>query len=479
MLLLDRPQAVPAPPRTRPRVDLRWIMLACVVLAAASLLFPSAPTYDPWAWIIWGREILHLDLSTVDGPSWKPLPVLFTTPFALTGPDVAPMLWLVVARAGALVAVVLAFRVARRVGGTAAGGAAAAGALLIAPWFVRSCALGNSEGLLAACVLGAVDRHLDGRRRQALALAIAAGLLRPEAWPFLGLYALWMVWRDRTELKRVAAALALLPLLWFPPELWGSGDLLRAASRARTPRADSAAFADAPAREVLDKAAQMMTWPLWVGLALALACLLTRRWGRRDALTVAGLAAMAAAWVAIVAYMTKDGFSGNQRYLIMPVTLAVVVAGAGAGRAAGELLRAIRALAGAGLGRGVAAVAAVGAAVLFAAPSFDRLAPVLDGARYQGELPHQLARAVDAAGGARRLLACGTPYTGAFLVPAVAWQLHVHTTRVQLIPERPGVVFRVRTSTGGRAGPSLRGLGAGPVRTLAATRDWRIVAACR
>ena len=60
---------------------------ACVGLAAASLLIPSAPTTDPWGWIVWGREIAHLQLQTAIGgaPSWKPLPVLFTTPFSVFG----------------------------------------------------------------------------------------------------------------------------------------------------------------------------------------------------------------------------------------------------------------------------------------------------------------------------------------------------------------------------------------------------------
>ncbi len=57
----------------------RLPLAACVVLAALSLLLPSEPTYDPWAWIIWGREITQADLVTTSGPSWKPLPVLFTT----------------------------------------------------------------------------------------------------------------------------------------------------------------------------------------------------------------------------------------------------------------------------------------------------------------------------------------------------------------------------------------------------------------
>ena len=53
---------------------------------------------------------MHLALNTVDGPSWKPLPVLFTAPFSLFGDDAAPALWLLVARGGSL------------------------GALLVTPW---------------------------------------------------------------------------------------------------------------------------------------------------------------------------------------------------------------------------------------------------------------------------------------------------------------------------------------------------------
>lgn len=63
-----------------------------------SLLFPIALSYDAWAWLIWAREIVHLDLVTDGGPSWKPLPVLIDLPFALAGDEVSPPLWLVVAR---------------------------------------------------------------------------------------------------------------------------------------------------------------------------------------------------------------------------------------------------------------------------------------------------------------------------------------------------------------------------------------------
>src|SRR6476620_11559897 len=155
------------------------VVVGCLALAALTLLLPSAPTYDPWSWIIWGREITHVDLVTSDGPSWKPFPVAFTTVFSLFG-SAAPDLWLVVARAGAIAAVVLAFRVARRLGGGIVGGVAAAAALAIAPLWIRNAALGNSEGLIVAFMLGTIDRELAGRRGSAFALAVCAGLLRPE-----------------------------------------------------------------------------------------------------------------------------------------------------------------------------------------------------------------------------------------------------------------------------------------------------------
>src|SRR3954468_7308416 len=118
-LTADRP-LVPALTVARPRAR-ALVVLAVLVLAGLTFLLPSAPTYDPWAWIVWGREVLHLDLSTVEGPSWKPLPVLLTTPFALAGP-LAPDLWLLVARTGAIAGVVLAFRLTRRLGGGLVGG---------------------------------------------------------------------------------------------------------------------------------------------------------------------------------------------------------------------------------------------------------------------------------------------------------------------------------------------------------------------
>src|SRR4051812_35321651 len=234
----------------------RLLVLGCLALAALSLLLPSVPTYDPWAWIIWGREVAHLDLITKTGPSWKPLPVIFTAPFSLAGDDGAPLLWLTVARAGGILAFAMAYRLGSRLAGPAAGIIAAAG-LFFADEFIRNFFRGNSEGILVALCLWAIERHLDGRRRDAFLLCVAAALLRPEVWPFIALYGLYLIIAERTlkSLLLVAGGGLALLVLWFVPEYLGSGDFLRAAARARQPNPDSAAFAKHPFLEVFNRSA--------------------------------------------------------------------------------------------------------------------------------------------------------------------------------------------------------------------------------
>jgi hypothetical protein len=482
VLLEERfaPTSVPQAPSGTALVGARphggvLLVAACVALAALTLLLPSAPTYDPWSWIVWGREIAHLDLVTTEGPSWKPLPVAFTTVFSLFG-SAAPDLWLVVARAGAIAAIVLAFRVARRLGGGIAGGVAAAAALAIAPWWIRNAALGNSEGLIVAFLLGTLDRHLAGDRRAAFLLAVCAGLLRPEAWPFLGLYGLWLLWRRELPAKLIVGAGAAVVALWLLPEWWGSGDLLRAAHRAKNVNPGAPTYADNPAAEVLRDAGAMLTGPLMAGLVAAAVMLMVRR----DR-AVAVLVALSLAWLALVAYMTSDGFSGNQRYLIAPVALLMVLGGAGAGWALEQLLGLARRVvpplrARRAAGHALVAVAAVAVGVGFAAPSFQRFAPTMTGLAYQAHLADELPGLVRDAGGADALKRCGDPYTGPFLVPVVAWNLRVHTRDVQLLPQPPALVFRVKTNSRSRPTPTLSAAGDG--RTLAASAKWRIVGAC-
>jgi hypothetical protein len=445
------------------------LVAASVALAALSLLMPSAPTYDPWAWIIWGREIVHLDLVTTYGPSWKPLPVFFTTLFAPFG-EASPVLWLVVARAGAILALFLAYRVASRLAGPLAGVAAAVFVALGDEWF-RNAHLANSEGLLVALVLWAIDRHLEGRRGQAFALLAAAALLRPEVWPFLGAYGLWLFWTDPRMRLAVAGTGAGVLALWFLPELWGSGDLFRASERANNPNPDSPAFADQPWLEVLRNAwdAPLAVVPFLFAAAVAIAVLGARR-RRSGDLSLLGIAGFAVALLAIVALMTEAGYSGNNRYLVLPLALAAVVAGVAIGRLAALPAR-----------PALGAVAAV-ALCAIAAPSVWGGASKLPDQKvafdYQADLYRDLGTAIERAGGRERILACGQPFTGNFQVPALAWRLELHIGQVGLRPHPPAVVFR--SAHRGRASQTPRlNPESGRLRERARAGEWQVLEDCR
>ena len=118
---------------------------------------------------------------------------------------------------------------------------------------------------------------------------------------------------------------ALIPLLWFGPDVLG-----RAARWApRTPRAACRARAarssrTIPALAVLGDTATICTLP---AVAAVLAAVLGGPLARR-------IFAAAAAWVVIVAVMTVAGYAGNPRYLVAAAALGAALAGAGAVRTA-------------------------------------------------------------------------------------------------------------------------------------------------
>jgi Glycosyltransferase family 87 len=409
------------------------LVLACLGLAALSLFGPSEPTYDPWAWIIWGRQITHLDLSTTSGPSWKPLPILFTTPFALFGDDAAPNLWLLISRAGGLLAIAMAYRLGSRLGGRPAG-VIAGGSLLLADEFVRNFSRGNSEGLLVAVCLWAIERHLDGRRTDAFLLGFAAALLRPEVWPFFGLYGLWLAWTEPRRRALVLGVFALNGFLWFAPEYWGSGDWLRAANRAHQPNPDSAAFADHPFLEVFRRSEPILTAPVLLGAVVGIVVAVRER--RRELLA---LAVAAVVLMVTVGLMTEGGFAGNLRYVALPAALVCVLAGVGWV----ELVRAVRGRFGRGPGIALAAVL-VAVAAPFVISDLGSMRDGWRGLRSEANLYGALPAVIAKAGGAESIKRCGPVFTGNFQVQAVAWELKMHSGDVGIEPKPPGIVVAAR-----------------------------------
>jgi hypothetical protein len=524
-----------------------YVILAAValVIGALSLLIPSTPSYDPWAWLVWGREIVHLKLHTTAGPSWKPLPVIFTTLFAPFG-KAAPDLWLVVARAGAVMAAVMCFKVAwrltlRLVGGPAGApagdpdpgpqpdltdfsahispkprssrvdgrprvalllpllaGLIAAGSFVNSPNVLSENALGYSEGLMTALVLIALERHLDGARRQAFVVGFFAALDRPELWLLWVPYGVYLVRSDPRSRRLVISLVALIPVLWFLPELWGSGHLFRGIARAQTPRSNSAAFAHCPFCTEFTRHAWHSLLPrVEVAALLASAAAAFGLWrmrGRRRWLSRRGaariellsLGVLGFAWWIGVAIETQAGFSGNDRYLVLGAALIGIAGGVGWAWGASGVARLLR-----GRWRVPAAVLAAVGVFLAVPPSIFKKGvtslPATHGALvYQAHLRDDLSRAVSELGGPGRILRCGTVMTEGFQVPMVAWALGVHTVQIEAPPAStanpgpaPNVIFQARANRTAFALPVVQAWTHAGYRLVAHVRTFSVYSSCR
>jgi hypothetical protein len=453
---------------TRPR-PWRLLVVGCLALAALSLLGPHAPTYDPWSWLNWGREIVAGDLVTTAGPSWKPLPVAFTTVFALFGTSVAPVLWLVVARAGGLLAIAMAYRLAEHIAGAAAGVIAAAG-LVLESGFVDGFLRGNSEGILVALVLWAIERHLDGRYRDAFLLGAVSALLRPETWPFLAAYGLWLVyraWGGPRRVRVVALVLgtgAALLVVWLVPEYLGSGQLLRGATRAQEPVAGTPAQAAVPFLDTFGHSASALSWAVYLG-AIAGAGLGLLTWLRTRRVTATlGLAALATVLMLIVALLAQAGFTGNLRYVTLPAAILCVVAGVGWTQLVG-LARARWGTAGAV----AAAVLAVAVSVPLLAGGVDKLGHKLRVVRDDADLAKALDPAIRQAGGTVAVTRCRPVRTRDVEVPHVAYALALPSMVVSDHPQPPGTVV-VPNDSHAAGDPRLR--------LLARNGKWTIRSSC-
>ncbi len=221
--------------RQVPLLRRHWWLATAVGVAALAALFvtitKARPTYDAMGFMVWGRQALHWNLNLGGAPSWKPLAFLINLPYALAGTGRAGVAVDVHAAAGAGVAVVLAARLAYRLSPAVPGRnwTRAVGALVaaygIATMFgwMHLALIADSDPLIVALALGAIDAHVSHRPRVTLLLVWLVALGRPEAWPFLLLYAAWLWRRSPSDRWLAAAAVVLAPALWLAiPPLAGS-----------------------------------------------------------------------------------------------------------------------------------------------------------------------------------------------------------------------------------------------------------------
>lgn len=447
---------------------LRWWAVALGV-ALLTLLWPTIPSYDPFSWVVWGREVSdpHIGFFVGGGPSWKPLPFLFTSVFGLFG-SAAPAMWVVTERMGAIAGLFAAFRLTdvlcARAGvprwlGWASGLAAAVAVLLTIDWsyyFLR----GASEPVLIACALWAVDRAVARRHGQAWFLLCCEGLMRPEAWPFLLVYGAWLFWHERSMRVWVVLGLVAQPVGWFVPPWISTGQPFLAATHASEYNGH---LGSDPFATVMGRGESLQPLPA-LGLAVVGVLLsVVGAWrGLVDGLRMAwrtrgrsGLEAVplevwfavaVVAWWVVVVGMTLDHYPGLQRFFLPAAALTCVLGGVGLARLAwlvGGLVGRFSAAA-----AGVAAAAIVVVAVL--AGSYHYVSPRITFLRAQEPLAaaavqriDQLGTAVRVLGGKSAILPCGSSVVtiNHSMQTAFAWQLGTTLERVQTVLYAPGLAF--------------------------------------
>lgn len=423
------PVAQEAPGRRR-RLGAGWTWAALVVgslaLAAATLpVLPHGIGYDPWSWLIWGREIGHLTLDTRHAATAvKPFPIAVDVLLAQAG-SAAPLLWLVVARAGVLLSFALAFRLARLLGGVLAGVVAVVGLALADEYLGALTMVGMSEPLTVATLLAAVDSHLRGHRAAALGFLVLTGLLRPEVWPAMIGYCLWLAWPGGWWRRLLGALLSVAVLAsWFVVDWFGAHQLSRSTQAATHQSQGGPLLSRVPGLATFAETWSLASGPVLVGFLLGFAAALVAwsRRGRPDALALLSIAAVG--WVAIDAVLAQLRWAtGAPRYLLPAAGLACVIAGC----LVAGLFRWIRPRAG---GWSWPVCALLGLLLVVACvPRIDavagRISAAVDGGSRQQTLQERLPAAIAAAGGRQALLRCGPVSAGPFDSPRLAWQLRV------------------------------------------------------
>ncbi len=326
-----------------------WWGVAVALLAVAVVLILWArtrPSYDAYGWLVWGYQSVHGALDLGGAPSWKPLPFLFTVPYALFG-RAELWLWMLTAvtlsLAGAVFGARLAYRLtltAPRLGTPEASLAiedvapVRRYAALAAAVFAGLAVLGledymhyilsvQSDPIIVTCTLGAIDCHLNGRRRWAFAFALLASLGRPEAWPWLGLYSLW-AWRRVPSMRwLIVAGMALLAFMWFGiPWITNGRPFVSAQLAFNSPRElkQNQVFG------TIGRFKELQYAPAWIA---ALVCV-GIAWWRRNWL-VLSLAAGAVGWVVVEIAFALHGWPGLPRYMFEPAAVSAVLAGVAVG----------------------------------------------------------------------------------------------------------------------------------------------------
>ena len=312
----------------------RWPLGAVGMLVVATIVMEWArarPGYDPYGWLVWGHLTLHWKLDTNGAPSWKPLPYLFTVPYALFGKH-ALQLWMITAFAFSLSGLVFAWRVAfwlvdappeRRYAAYAAGLVAALAVLGI-DVYMHSILSAESDTMIVALCLAAVDCIICRRYRWAFWAWWLAALGRPEVWAPMALYVIW-AWRSVPAMRRqMIIGIVLIPVLWLGiPALTSKSPFSAASLAERSPRA----LHGNKITGTFDRFLSLNAAPVKLAALIATGFAVVRR--DRPVLLLAGGVAL---WVIVEAAFALHGWPAVPRYMYEAAAGVCVLAGIFVGR---------------------------------------------------------------------------------------------------------------------------------------------------
>lgn len=410
-----------------------WAAVSVGVLALAIVWVVGTgmrPGYDPFGWLAWGHAALRLDLDTDGAPSWKPLTFLFAVLYALPGHASQMWLWMITSAAGAVLGLLFAARIAMRLASEqplwarVAAAAVAVFAVLGIKDYVPLALVADSDPLIVALCLGAIDRHLAGRPRAAFATLLLAAFGRPEAAPFACGYAIWL-WRTVPSLRVTAAlGMALIPVAWFGvPTITSHSWFIAGDTALGSPHQVHGDVIGG----VLARFFGLCGWPIRAVWAIVVVLALIRR----DRIQIALLATVVL-WIAVEIVFAAGGWSAVPRYLIEPAAVLIVLAAAGVGHTLAYQPKA------GGLLARTAPTLLVLALVLALAPAARSRAQTTHGelhAAHAAALALTRLQAVIASdGGAAVIKSCGQPVTLVGKQSEVAWATGLNVGNVGYRP---------------------------------------------
>jgi hypothetical protein len=423
-----------------------WVGTVLLVLFSFGLVrwAGTRPGYDPYGWLIWGYQTLHLSLDLGGAPSWKPLTWLFDVPFSLFG-SYALWLWMTTSVAISLAGGIFGGRIAYRlVDGPevsrwipwVAGAFAGAGVLGTQDYF-HYLLSNQSDPMIVTFVLAAIDCAMRGRHRWAIVLGVLASLGRPEAWPFLGLYAIW-VWRTVPSLRWfLGIALAAIPIAWFGvPTITNNRPFVSGQLALASPRElhQNKVFG------TIGRFTALQYFPIelaaMVGVAIAAV--------RRNVIALL-LAAGAVGWVLVEVAFVLHGWPGVPRDQFEPGAIVAVLAGAAVGWVLQEAPR---------VGHRVPAWAGIALAVVLCGVlvpgAISRLRTEHRDLRHERDravVINRLKATLNAIGGPKAVLRCGPPVTTVEYVSILAWYTNLndgkvgHRPKFEMLHKHPTIIF--------------------------------------